>query len=123
MIFQRIHRKTTSSKLIVFPCKRLLGVAAICLLMPIAGSSASDRHHAGVDKQTVGESNAVDAPQFRYATTEPDSRSRPVDSDGVLFSQAVGTKCQTQYGICPLPQPGPIGWLCYCGDAQGTIVP
>jgi hypothetical protein len=99
MTCQRIHGKGSFTRALP-SSKRLLGIAALCLLMT-AADPAGGRYHADVEKQTVV---GTDVPY------------------PLQFSQAVGSQCQTKSGICPLSQPGPIGWPCYCGQEEGTIV-
>ena len=37
-------------------------------------------------------------------------------------AQALAFRCQTQFGICPIP-PAPIGAPCFCGQVPGRVVP
>jgi hypothetical protein len=102
MTCQRIRGKSGPLTPVLPSSKRLLGVAALCLLMMVADSPAGGPYHADVEQRTVVGADV---------------------QDDLLLSQAVGSQCQTRSGVCPLPQPGPIGWPCYCGQEEGTIVP
>jgi hypothetical protein len=38
------------------------------------------------------------------------------------LAQALGFRCQTQFGICPIP-PAPVGATCFCGNTPGQVIP
>ena len=57
----------------------------------------------------------VIASQFAVAET----RSARDDQQ---MAQALGFRCQTQFGICPIP-PAPIGATCFCGNTPGQVIP
>ena len=40
----------------------------------------------------------------------------------LVLVQALGFRCQTQFGACPIP-PTPIGASCFCGNVPGIVVP
>jgi len=38
------------------------------------------------------------------------------------LAQALGFRCQTSFGVCPIP-PAPVGAPCFCGNVAGVVVP
>jgi hypothetical protein len=44
-------------------------------------------------------------------------------SEDRVAQQDFGSRCSTLQGICSLPQPQPIGSVCYCsGDVRGSTI-
>jgi hypothetical protein len=52
-----------------------------------------------------------------FATYVPDGAP-----DNRQMAQALGFRCQTQFGICPIP-PAPVGATCFCGNSPGQVIP
>lgn len=44
------------------------------------------------------------------------------ERDKQQLAQALGFRCQTQFGICPI-SPAPVGATCFCGNTPGQVVP
>jgi hypothetical protein len=45
-----------------------------------------------------------------------------VAAEDRLAQTDFGTRCSTAQGVCGLPQPQPIGSVCYCGSTRGTTI-
>jgi hypothetical protein len=39
-----------------------------------------------------------------------------------LVQTDFGTRCSTPQGVCGLPQPQPIGSVCFCDSTRGTTI-
>ncbi len=60
-----------------------------------------------------------DVPRMTISPTAEDART-PVEDR--LAQADFGTRCSTPQGVCGLPQPQPIGSVCYCDGTRGSTI-